>query len=153
VAAVVSLGVATAVVPQQGYAANILTPSVTRVSFPLQNVRLCIYIHKHTVPVALLSPCPSSNPLILPPPRRFLSSSAGRSSFFLLPSSAIVFVEGRFLAGAGPASPRGRCCAHGRQTVRPGIQTSLPQRPLAQLGRWLSSTGTWRQRRRRWMPS
>lgn len=38
VAAVVSFGVATAVVPQQGYAANILTPSVTQVSLPLINV-------------------------------------------------------------------------------------------------------------------
>lgn len=66
-AAVVSLGVATAVVPQQGYTANILTPSVTQVSLPLRNVHMCIYTHKCIVPIVCLSSCPSSNPAILLP--------------------------------------------------------------------------------------
>lgn len=49
VAAVVSLGVATAVVPQQGYAANILTPPVTQVSLPLLNVHnVCIDTEIHS---------------------------------------------------------------------------------------------------------
>lgn len=74
VAAVVSLGVATAVVLQQGYAASILTPSATRVSIPLQNVHARIYTHEYIVPIVHLSSCPSSNPEILP---HLLSSLTG----------------------------------------------------------------------------
>lgn len=62
VAAVVSLGVATAVVPQQGYTANICTPSVTQVSLPLQNVHVCVYIYNYTV-------TSHSSPFLLPLPK------------------------------------------------------------------------------------
>lgn len=99
VAAVVSLGVATAVVPQQGYAANILTPSVTQASLPLQNVHTSVYTHKYIVPIARLS---SSNPVILPPVP-FLFDCL--KLVLLVPSLAVAFVEGGFLVGLGVSFP------------------------------------------------
>lgn len=98
-AAVVSLGVATAVVPQQGYAANILTPSVTQASLPLRNVHTSVYTHKYIVPIARLS---SSNPVILPPVP-FLFDWL--KFVLLVPSLAVAFVEGGFLVGLGVSFP------------------------------------------------
>lgn len=156
-AAVVSLGVATAVVPQQGYAANILTPSITQVSLPLRHVHMCIYTHKHTVPMFRLSSCPSSNPVIHPL-LPFLFSWL--KLVLLFPNLAIASVEGQFLAGLGDNLPSEKLLCSWqvnwpsrRLAGGAGSQPSLPRCPLPGLGRRLSRKGRRKQPGRRWVLS
>lgn len=76
------------------YTANILTPSVTQVSLPLQNVHTHVYTH--IAPTVWLFSFPSSNPLVLPPlPFLFMQL---KLVFLVPPRIAIALAEGRFLA-------------------------------------------------------
>lgn len=90
-AAVVSLGVATAVFPQQGCTASILTPSFHKSDF-LCKMLVCVCTYIHIVAIVLLFSC--TNPVLLSPfPLLFTQLKL----ILLVPNLEIALVRDRFL--------------------------------------------------------